>query len=133
MRLVFDRERLLAWAAERLPRVEVERSCAIGVEAGGRLLAVAVYFAHRGHDVEMGICADSPRWCRRGVLRAMFDYPFRQLGCVRVTAVVAANNARARRLVEGLGFRAEGFHRQGFAPGEDAVSYGMQRSECRWA
>jgi RimJ/RimL family protein N-acetyltransferase len=133
MRLVCDRqEELLAWAKQRMPLLNIEGSAAaIGVE-DGEIIAVAVFDRYRGHDIEISFAADSPRWARRGVIRGIFHYPFVQLGCVRLTTITAENNTRARRLDEGLGFVLEGIHPNGLAPGVTAVSYGMQRSECKW-
>jgi RimJ/RimL family protein N-acetyltransferase len=133
MRLVCDRQHeLLAWAKQRMPLLNIEGSAAaIGVE-DGEIIAVAVFDRYRGHDIEISFAADSPRWARRGVIRGIFHYPFVQLGCVRLTTITAENNTRARRLDEGLGFVLEGIHPNGLAPGVTAVSYGMQRSECKW-
>ena len=134
MKLVCDRQaELLTWAKDRMPLLNIEGSAAgIGVEEKGLLLAVAVFDRYRGHDIEISFAADSPRWARRGVIRGIFHYPFVQLGCVRLTTITAENNTRARRLDEGLGFVLEGIHPNGLAPGVTAVSYGMQRSECKW-
>ena len=134
MRLVCDRQdELLRWAKDRMPLLNIEgHAAAIGVEENGVLLAVAVFDRYRGHDIEISFAADSPRWARRGVIRGIFHYPFVQLGCVRLTTITAENNTRARRLDEGLGFVLEGIHPNGLAPGVTAVSYGMQRSECKW-
>jgi RimJ/RimL family protein N-acetyltransferase len=134
MKLVCDRQtELLAWAQDRMPLLNIEGSAAgIGVEEKGVLLAVAVFDRYRGHDIEISFAADSPRWARRGVIRGIFHYPFVQLGCVRLTTITAENNTRARRLDEGLGFVLEGIHPNGLAPGVTAVSYGMQRSKCKW-
>jgi RimJ/RimL family protein N-acetyltransferase len=134
MRLVCDRQaELLEWAKRRMPLLNIEGSAAaIGVEQNGVLLAVAAFDRYRGHDIEISFAADSPRWAQRGVIRGIFHYPFVQLGCVRLTTITAENNTRARRLDEGLGFVLEGVHPNGLAPGVAAVSYGMQRSECKW-
>lgn len=136
MRLVCDRQdELLRWAQDRMPLLNIEgHAAAIGVEdrKEDNIIAVAVFDRYRGHDVEISFAADSPRWAQRGVIRGIFHYPFVQLGCVRLTTITAENNTRARRLDEGLGFVLEGVHPNGLAPGVTAVSYGMQRSECKW-
>jgi RimJ/RimL family protein N-acetyltransferase len=134
MRLVCDRQdELLRWAQDRMPLLNIEGSAAgIGVEEKGLLLAVAVFDRYRGHDIEISFAADSPRWARRGVIRGILSYPFLQLGCIRLTTITAAQNMRARRLDEGLGFKLEGIHRDGLAPGIDAASYGMLKDECKW-
>lgn len=134
MTLIFDRSRVLEWAESRLPGVDKERASCIGVEdpKTGELIAAAVFHNYRGHDVEIGFAADSPRWAQRGVVRAIFGYVFNQLGCTRLTTITGENNERALRLDEGLGFVREGYHPHGMAPGVAAISLGMQREDCKW-
>lgn len=67
----------------------------------------------------------------RRFLRAIFYYPFHQLGVRRVTALVDAKNTKSRSLVEKVGFVKEGTMREA-APEDDVIVYGMLRSECRW-
>lgn len=135
MRLVCDRQdEVMAWAKERLPLFRPEGGAmTIGVENNdGSIIAAAVFDRYRGHDIEISFASDDPRWARRGVIRGIFSYPFLQLGCIRLTTITAAQNMRARRLDEGLGFKLEGIHRNGLAPGIDAASYGMLKDECKW-
>jgi RimJ/RimL family protein N-acetyltransferase len=128
---------LIEWASQRMPyRIDWGPSQAIGVAEGQRISAVVVYSRHEqmphGNMVEMSIAADSPIWCRRGVLRALFHYPFVQLACVRVNARIGRKNKRARRLVEGLGFKLEGMGRRAYDGRQDAAIYSMLRNECKW-
>ena len=124
------------WVAARIPHVGTAAGfgdcAAIGFARDGELIAGAVFSNHRGHDIELSFAAADPRWARRGNLRAVFHYPFRQLGCARVTVVTGRNNARARRLAAGLGFTLEGIVRRGLDGREDAFVFGMLREECRW-
>lgn len=125
-----------AWVAARIPHVgDAARfgpCAAIGFVRGHALCAGAVFTNYRGHDIELSFAAADPRWARRGSLRAVFHYPFRQLGCARVTAVTGRANARARRLTAGLGFTLEGVIRRGLDGRDDALVFGMLREECRW-
>lgn len=135
MRLCFDKDRVVTWANERMPPTDTEKAqSVIGVEdpKTGELIAAAIFHNYKGHDIEIGFCADSPRWAQRGVIRAIFHYVFDQLGCIRLTTITGENNARARRFDEYLGFVQEGIHPHGMAPGETAISYGMMKDQCRW-
>lgn len=132
---------LAQWAAERMPYRMTARSWGenyrcIGVCEGRTMLAVCVYnnFSRLPHGnlMDMSIAADDPRWCRKGILRAIFHYPFVQQGCVRVTARIGRRNKRARRLVEGLGFTLEGMARKAYDGRQDAAIYRMLKDECRW-
>lgn len=133
MRLVFDTVSVCEWARPLLPDIDPGRSSAIGVvNEAGKMIAAAVFCNFKGHDVEIGFASTDPRWAQRGVIRAIFNYVFNQLGCVRLTTITAETNLRARKLDEGLGFKLEGVHPNGMAPGVTAISYGMQKDECRW-
>jgi RimJ/RimL family protein N-acetyltransferase len=128
---------LIEWAQQRMPhRVEWGPARAIGVATGGKLLAAIIYSRMEtmphGNMLEVSIAADSPDWCRRGVLRALFHYPFIQLNCVRMHARIGRKNKRARRLIEGLGFRLEGMGRKAYDGRQDAAVYSLLRHECRW-
>ena len=128
------------WVAWRLSIVRDHRDfgpmTTMGVfdVAGDRpaLIAGAVFHRFRGFDIEITFAADTPRWATRGVIRAILDYPFNQVGCERVTTIVGRRNKRSRRLQKGLGFKEEGIVRRGYDGRQDAVIYGMLRHECRW-
>jgi len=62
-------------------------------------------------------------------IRAMFDYPFNQLGKERITAAVAKKNKKAIRFVRKLGFQYEGCLRRYYG-NDDMHIYGILRSEA---
>lgn len=133
------RERVAEWVASRIrdmgapPLKDYE---AIGVLKDGRLTGGVVYSEYREiapgcHDMRMH-CAGDPGWLTKTTLRAFFGYPFRQIGCIRVTATVARANRRALDMNRRLGFKIEGCIRDGYGPGRDGLLLGMLRRECRW-
>jgi RimJ/RimL family protein N-acetyltransferase len=108
-------------------------SQAIGVTLDGELVCGVVYNNYRRFDLDMHVSAISPRWASRRIVGTLLAYPFVGLGCVRVTATIAATNDRARKLLRQLGFHSEGFHPMAWEGREDALSYGMLRSDAaRW-
>jgi RimJ/RimL family protein N-acetyltransferase len=120
------------------------RSCAaLGFAEDGRLLGAVVYHSYRWPNIEAALWTESPRWCSRRSLFALFCYPFRTLECRRFGATVAATNQPARDFVRRLGFTEEGCARRALCmaapagPGApavavDAVIYGMLAEECPW-
>jgi hypothetical protein len=102
---------------------------ALGVIRNECLVGGVVYHNYIGHDCQVSIAVERVSFWP---WRALFDYPFGQLGCARITAVVGKRNKRSRRLVMALGFKLEGVHRKGLDGSEDAMSYGMLKEECRW-
>ena len=104
---------------------------AIGITDGERIIAGVVYSNYRHPNIEMSIASISPRWATRRILKALFSYPFEQLGCNRVTGIVDKDAVSTRRFDERLGFVHEGTMREG-NPAGDAEIYGMLKRECKW-
>lgn len=106
---------------------------AIGVTLDGELIAGVVYNNYRRFDLDMHVSASSPKWASRKIVGTLLAYPFVQLGCVRATATIAVSNDKADKLLRQLGFHLEGYHPMAWEGREDALSYGMQRSDAaRW-
>lgn len=106
---------------------------AIGVRRGDKLIAGFVYNHYLGHQIEVTVASVDPRWSlRRDIVRALFIYPFVQLGVTRLTCTVSVFNKKAIKLAEGLGFRREGLLRRGYDGVNDAYLYAMLREECDW-
>lgn len=103
----------------------------IGIGDADRLLAAVLYTDYTGHSIQLSIAAESVRWCSRRTVKEIFSYPFNDLACLRVTALVASDNTRSISLVERTGWKKEGLLRKGFGD-VDMIVYGMLREECRW-
>ena len=104
---------------------------AIGVVHEDKLIAGVVYFCYRHPNIEMAVAAISPKWATKRTLKVLFNYPFNQLKCNRVTVLVDSDNSEVRKFDERLGFVREGTLREANPTG-DAEIYGMLKSECRW-
>lgn len=125
---------LVAWLMERIPTFppppnEASFQGAVML-AGNRIVAGCAYhrYADRFKGIEVTFASDSPMWCRPGNVEKWFAYPFRQLGCERITMTIARRNKRARVMAKKMGFREEGIARKGFYP-DDAVIYGLLRTD----
>lgn len=121
--------------AGRLPHMTARSfgpCTALGVVRNGELVGGVVYHGYVVHDVQVSIAFDRPGWALPGTLRALFSYPFNQLGCRRMTAIVGRKNKRSRKLVLGLGFRLEGVHIKGLDGVQDAFSFGLLKENCKW-
>lgn len=106
----------------------------LGVGMGGVLIAGVVYsdFQPCYRSVQLSMAATSPAWARRTTIRALLNYPFKQLGVGRVTTLTRASNERAIRLNVGLGFAREGIIREGYG-NDDMVVMGLLRKDAaKW-
>lgn len=101
------------------------------VTADGEVLGVVVYSRFSAHNCEMSVVAASPRFLSRKLLQAFFGYPFNQLQCSRVTAVVETTNPHSYNFNCRLGFRVEGCLRKWFGHC-DGIIMGMLKEECKW-
>lgn len=105
---------------------------ALGVVRGGRLIGGVVYGGWKDFDCEVSLAFEDPRWARRRILERLFAYPFDQLGCRRITAITADDDARVLKLMRGIGWTLEGRHRRGLDGTRDALSWGMCAEDCRF-
>ena len=131
-RLIFNEdERIGKWAQERMPNFVGWNGYyrAIGYERRGKLCGAVVFTNASQTNIMLAIVLEAP--LTRMFLRAIFFYPFLQLGVKRVTSLIDASNAKSRVLAEHAGFKPEGVLREAAGDG-DTIVYGMLRRECRW-
>lgn len=125
--------RLLPWAQERIGVKFRRDAYTIGLERDGEVRAVVVFDNFSECDVQMHIASDGTRaWMNKALLVRSFCYPFSQLGLLRVTGLVPANNKDALAFDENLGFVREGYHPQAGPGGVDLISLGLLKSRCRF-
>lgn len=104
----------------------------IGWERDGRLVGGVVFNDYNGPNVCMHVASDrTRRWLTRRFLWTVFDYPFVQLNCTRVTGLVGEGNHDARRFDEHIGFTLETRLKDAHPTG-DMLVYVMRRQDCRW-
>jgi RimJ/RimL family protein N-acetyltransferase len=138
LKLVFDKDKEVAeFVVSLLPQKMVVDEfgpfTTIGIATqDGSLIGGAVYHRWRSFDCELTFAASNPRWCKKGILRALFHYPFVQQKLDRMTLIIGENNPRAIKLNVGLGFRIEGRARKAYDGKNDAFVLGMLKDECKW-
>lgn len=126
MKIVYGKDVMCSgWLAEKFG-CPVATAPTIGFARDGKLVGVAHFPNYSGHDIEVNYYGPHS-WTKKS-LQAIFDYPFNQLGCLRVTARCRSSNVE---LFIRLGFRVEGRLRLHYGD-EDALILGMLRRECRW-
>ncbi|MBX4869320.1 GNAT family N-acetyltransferase [Rhizobium bangladeshense] len=91
----------------------------------GRIIAGFVFNAWTEHDIEISLAADR---LSLTLMRAVYDYVVRQLGCRRATARTRADNSDAQRLLERLGAQPEGRQR-GYFGDCDALLYAIMKED----
>jgi RimJ/RimL family protein N-acetyltransferase len=100
----------------------------------GEIIAAVIYDDYNGQNVFCHIASDgSKRWMTRHFLHEIFKYPFRTLGCGRITLWIDATNTDSIKFVTNLGFRREAVLDSAGKDAHDVVIYRMFRRECRYA
>lgn len=128
---VAQNDALKTWLAERLDDYRPgNNSICVAVERDQKIVAVVAWDGWRGEGgIEVSLAADSPRWATRQTVTTLLLYPFGQLKCRRVTALVLKSNKRSRKLVEGLGFKLEGKLRDAGKNLEPMLVFGLTRRD----
>lgn len=128
-RIAFDVPGVATWVAE-----QTGVDCWLGPNHSvafyrdGTLAGAAVYDSFTKHECCLHLAITAPP-VPEFVLRAVFGYPFLQLGLRRVTALIRADNEAAIALARRNGFVEEG--RKRFASGEvDEMIMGLLREDC---
>ena len=124
---------VVEWVAKRTNEFgNFGAAVGIGVERDNQLIAGVVYNDYNGPNICMHVAAvPGTPWLTRSTLYAFFAYPFLQMNCTRVTALVGQGNLKSRKLVFGVGFRIEA-HLEGAHSTGDLIVYRMWKAECRW-
>lgn len=106
---------------------------ALGVVHKGELIAGVIYERFNGVHMEVAITAKhgSP-WAGRQVLKHLFGYPFVQMGCVAISALVPMSNLTSLNLATKLGFEPEAYVKFAAPDGSPMVVLKMFRENCRW-
>lgn len=119
------------WVAERIGGF-FDPACMAAIgwrSADGRLIAGATYRDWNGVALEAQIAADRP--LIRSFLRAIFDYPFVQLGARKIYVTVQQDNAESLNLARRMGF-AEEARLKDASPGGDLIICTLRREDCRY-
>ena len=97
----------------------------------GKIIAAAVFNNYQDSNIDMSVVFSRRIALTRGNLRALFSYPFEQAKVRRISVRTRASNLNVRKQIRRLGFKPEGKQTQFFG-NEDAMLYGMTRSDCKW-
>ena len=97
----------------------------------GEVLGGTVFNGYNGSNIDLSIFLLKPLPFRRGHYRALFDYPFNQLGVRRVTVRTKAKNKKVRKQIRRLGFKPEGRMSKYYSD-DDAMVYGLTKGGCKW-
>jgi RimJ/RimL family protein N-acetyltransferase len=130
--LTADKERVGEFCTRLIGGYFWEPYTAIGLERNGEVIGGVVYDSFYGPSISAHIAGKpGTRWLTRSFLRAMFHYPFVQLGAKRITGPVEASNEAAIKLDQHLGFTLEATLKDAM-PSGDLLLFVMWKKDCRF-
>lgn len=122
---------VIEWVANRTQANPRSAQSAIGWLRDDELTCGVFYEGFTGSSITATIAIENGAVMPKDFLWAIFDYPFRQLGCIKMLAFIGANNWKSENLVKKMGFELEASI-AGYYPGEALLIYSMTKDQCRW-
>ena len=125
--MIVTDDRVARFIGERVGAIIYPPFTCMGIERDGEIVAGAVFNCFTGHDVEVTVAGHG--WTR-GFFRAVGDYVFGQLGCVRMQ--VTTEQETIARVSERMGGKREGMLRNKFGRGRDGIVLGVLDTEYKF-
>ncbi|MBL4858974.1 MAG: hypothetical protein JKY36_07255 [Erythrobacter sp.] len=125
--MIVSDERVERFIAERLGTALCPPYTVAGLERDGEIVAAVLFNQFEGPNVHVSIAGTG--WTR-GFIKAVGEYVYGQLGCLRVT--VTTEQEKVADYALRLGGQVEGRMRDYFGLGRDAWIIGILRSEWRF-
>lgn len=130
--LIFDQKaRVGAWVAGGDPLGCYGHFYAMGAERNGELVAGIVIDHVNGANGYAHVRINRAGKDVYALIRAFFDYAFRQCGLKRITAMCPSTNEKALEFDRKVGF-AEEYRIADGVPDGDMVVMVMRPETCRW-
>lgn len=125
MQIVTD-ERVARYVAAHVNIMIVPPYTCLGVETNGQIVGGVVFNCFTGNDIEATVAFERQVY-RRAFLKAVHEYVFTQLGCLRIS--ITTEQPEVVRLAERLGAQIEGLKRNHFGVGRDAFLLGILKDD----
>lgn len=125
--MIVTDERVARFVSEQIGMGLCPPFTCLGIERDGQIAAGVVFNCFEGANIHFTAAG---RGWTPAFMRAVGEYVFGQLGCLRMTATTEQPHVVALALK--LGGKVEGVMRSHFGHGRDATIIGVLREEWRW-
>ncbi len=105
--------------------------CIASVTDDFKIMGVVVFDRFSPFNCELSVASATPRFMNRAFLKAVFRYPFVQLGLSRISAVIEDGNIHAIEMDRRLGFVDEAKLKNWYGD-KDGFMLRMLKEECKW-
>lgn len=130
--ITVDRTLVCPWVCQRTGGEYIPgEESGIGLIVDGVLMAGTTYGMNNGRSCLIHVAVDSGCPLVPEYVFSCFDYPFNQLGLIKLIGLVDSTNDRAIRLDKHLGFHLEATLKDA-APKGDLLIFSMTREQCKW-
>ena len=125
---------IVKWTLDRLEGYDFDNPVGVCIIKHERLVGAVVYDNYRpdAQSINVSIALDDKRTLTRDLLKQLFHYPFEQLNCKRMVALIDTRNTPSITLCRRLGFVQEGVLRKAGFNDTDLAIFAMLRDECTW-
>ena len=120
-------DRVAIFVSEQLGFALCPPFTCLGIERDGEITSGVLFNIFEGPGIHM--TAAGTGWTR-GFMRAMGEYVFGQLGCIRMTMTTESESVAL--LAEKMGGKREGVMRSHFGRGRDGIIVGVLAEEYRY-
>jgi len=103
----------------------------IGQFKNEKLIAVVGYNNFTPNSCQIHVASTDIYWLTRGLLDAVFDYPFNKLKVKVILAPISKNNVKSLNLCRKLGFEQVADIPYGHPDG-DLIVMAMKCDQCKW-
>lgn len=130
---LFSGPGVVEWVESQLQAEYAANAVGIGWRRRGRFVAGLVFEGYNGANIFVHIAKLRGEPMPVDLIAAMFDYPFRQLGLRRISAMIADSNKQSKRFAKKLGGRLEGMLPEALPDGGTLCVFGLLRKDAgKW-
>lgn len=131
--MLFAGPGVVEWVEAQLGAQYASNAVGIGWRRRGRFVAGLVFEGWNVANIFVHIAKLRGEPMPVDLIAAMFDYPFRQLGVKRISAMVADSNKQSKAFAKKLGGRLEGMMPEALPDGGTLCVFGLLRKDAeKW-
>lgn len=129
--LTFNSPETVAWVANQCEADPRLASAAIGWLRDDEHTCGVFYDNFTGSSITATIAIAPGAVMPKEFLRAIFAYPFEQLGCRKIVALVADDNHKSKTMLEKMGFVIDAVVPD-YYPDSSLIIYALSKPLCRY-
>ena len=120
------------WVAARVGSIpNPNDSVAIGQVSGDHIVAGAYYDRYTGRSITITVAVEKGTHVAKDFLRAIFQYPFNQLGVERLVAYSSTDNKASLDLIRRVGFKLQAVIPNIYPEGDMVIS-AMTKEQAKY-